>query len=41
MVAKITKPLTACLKNPAKIEHTKKCISFETCKQLLMNEQLL
>ncbi|XP_074027679.1 uncharacterized protein [Leptinotarsa decemlineata] len=40
--AKITKPLTFCLKKNQKIEHTPKFIEcFETCKNLLVNEPLL
>lgn len=40
--AKITKPLTSCLKRDAKIEHTPQFINcFEHCKNLLSNEPLL
>ncbi|XP_050505429.1 uncharacterized protein LOC126883802 [Diabrotica virgifera virgifera] len=40
--AKITKPLTRCLKKDAKIEHTPEFVEcFETCRKLLMNEPLL
>lgn len=40
--AKITKPLTSCLKKDAKIEHTPKFIQcFDYCKTILTNEPLL
>lgn len=40
--AKLTKPLTSCLKKGAKIEHTKKFIeAFEACKRILTNSPLL
>lgn len=40
--ARITKPLTLCLKKDSKIEHTPEFIEcFETCKNLLTNEPLL
>ena len=41
-LAKITKPMTLCLKKRKKIEHTedfKK--AFETCKMILCNEPIL
>lgn len=40
--AKITKPLTKCLKKGAKIEHNNEFIEcFETCKKLLSNQPIL
>lgn len=40
--ARITKPLTQCLKKGAKIEHNSEFIQcFETCKNLLINEPIL
>lgn len=40
--AKLTKPLTKCLKKGAKIEHNQEFVDcFETCKTLLMNEPIL
>ena len=40
--ARITKPLTKCLKKGAKIEHNTEFIEcFETCKNLLINEPIL
>lgn len=40
--AKITKPLTTCLKKGAKIEHNENFLkSFETCKNILTNDPLL
>lgn len=40
--AKITKPLTSCLKKDAKIEHTPAFLNcIKTCKHLLTNEPLL
>lgn len=40
--AKLTKPLTTCLKKGAKIEHDEKFLhSFETCKNILTNDPLL
>lgn len=40
--ARITKPLTLCLKKDAKIEHTPQFIKcFEDCKKLLTNEPIL
>lgn len=40
--AKITKPLTKCLKKGAKIEHDQEFLDcFESCKNLLINEPIL
>lgn len=40
--AKITKPMTRCLKKNAKVIHDKEFIdSFNTCKDLLMNDPIL
>lgn len=40
--AKLTKPLTKCLKKGAKIEHNHEFIEcFEKCKKLLLNEPIL
>lgn len=40
--AKVTKPLTSCLKKDAKIEHTPEFLNcFETCKKLLCNDPIL
>lgn len=40
--AKLTKPLTKCLKKGAKIEHNNEFIScFENCKNMLINEPIL
>lgn len=41
-LAKITKPLTLCLKKGKKVEHTEEFIkAFETCKLILCNEPIL
>lgn len=40
--AKITKPMTRCLKKNAKIEHTEEFMSaFDTCKNILINAPIL
>lgn len=41
-LAKITKPLTVCLKKGKKVEHTEEFLkAFETCKLLLCNDPIL